>query len=163
MTKLYEISQEFNEVAKLADSEEMKEAVADTLEAIEAEFNDKAQALTSVMLNMDGDIKAIDNEIERLKARKSSIENRQNEMKNYLRNNMERCDISKITCPLFTINCVKGREVAVIDDESAIPLDFVNVETKIKPKKNDIAKALKGGEAVPGARLERTKSSIRIK
>lgn len=163
MQKLYELSQQFQELAALADIEEMQEAVTDTLEAVEGEFNDKAQALTTVLLNLNSDVDAIDNEIKRLQARKTTIVNRQNSMKDYLRENMERCDIKKISCPLFTITCAKGRETVVIDDENILPTDYLAIETKTKPKKTEITKALKEGLEIPGAHLERTKSSIRIK
>lgn len=163
MPKLYELSQQYQELSALADIEEMQEAVADTLEGLEGEFNDKAQALSAVVLNMDSDVEAIDSAIKRLQERKTAIKTRQQSMKDYLRDNMERCEIKSISCPLFTITCAKGREVAVIDSEEKLPEEFLSVETKIKPNKNEIAKALKEGAPIPGARLERTKSSIRIK
>lgn len=163
MQELYKLSKEYQELATLAEAEEMKEAVSDTMEALEGEFSDKAQALTTVLLNMDGEIEAIDNAIERLKTRKAVMEHRQHSMKEYLRDNMERCDIQKIACPLFTITCAKGREIVVIDQELDIPDEYMAVETKLKPNKTELAKALKEGKEIPGARLERSKSSIRIK
>lgn len=163
MTKLREISDQFKEIALLAEDDGMAEAVADTLEAIEGEFNDKAQALTSVLLNMDGDVDALDKEIKRLTARKTVIKNTQQRMKEYLRINMERCDIKRISCPLFTITCAQGREVVCIDNQDLIHNDYLNVKTSITPDKAAITKALKDGIVIPGAHLERSASSIRIK
>lgn len=165
MSKLYEISEQFTELAKLADSddENMKEAVATTLECIEGDFKDKAQALVTVVHNMDSDVDALDAEIKRLQARKKSIQNRQDSMREYLRDNMERTGIKKISCPLFTINCVAGREIAVINDESVIPDEYMAVKTEIRPDKAEITKALKDGAEIPGVSLDRAKSSIRIK
>ena len=165
MSKLYEISEQYAELAALADSddENMKEAVATTLECIEGDFNDKAQALVTVVHNMDSDVEAIDAEIKRLQARKTAIKNRQDSMRDYLRENMERTGIKKISCPLFTINCVAGREIAVINDESVIPDEYMAVKTEIRPDKSAIAKALKAGAEIPGVSLDRAKSSIRIK
>ncbi|NPW74976.1 siphovirus Gp157 family protein, partial [Pseudomonas aeruginosa] len=124
---------------------------------------EKGKALATVVLNMDTDVEALDREIERLNDRKRAIKARQDSMKEYLRENMEAAGIKKISCPLFSITCVEGREIAVIDDEKLIPDDFTEVKTEIKPKKVDIARALKEGKKVPGAHLERAKSSIRIK
>ncbi len=81
----------------------------------------------------------------------------------YLRNNMEASGISKIQCPLFSITLVAGRDSVAISDESAIPDDFLNVKTVISPDKTAIAKALKDGQEVAGASLQRGQSSIRIK
>jgi hypothetical protein len=76
---------------------------------------------------------------------------------------MEACEIKKITCPLFSITLVDGRDSVAISDESLIPDEFVNVKTVISPDKNAIAKALKEGIEVSGASLQKGKSSIRIK
>lgn len=165
VSKLYEISEQYSELQALADSddENMKEAVATTLECIEGNFNEKAQALVTVVHNMDSDVESLDAEIKRLQARKQAIKNRQDSMREYLRDNMERTGIKKISCPLFTINCVAGREIAVINDDTAIPDEYMAVKTEIKPDKAAITKALKDGVEIPGVSLDRAKSSIRIK
>ena len=165
MSKLYEITGQFKELAALADGadEDLAIAVRDTMGAIEAEFNDKALAVSHVILNFDADIAALDLEIDRLSERKRLISNRQKQIKDYLRENMEAAGISKISCPLFTITCAKGRESVVVDSEDCIPDDLMSVKTEIRPDKVAIAAKLKAGEEVPGCRLERGQSSIRIK
>lgn len=165
MSKLYEITGQFKELAALADGadEDLAIAVRDTMGAIEAEFNDKAVAVSHVILNFDSDIAALDLEIDRLSERKRLISNRQKQIKDYLRENMEAAGISKISCPLFTITCAKGRESVVVDSEDGIPDDLMSVKTEIRPDKVAIAAKLKAGEEVPGCRLERGQSSIRIK
>lgn len=165
MSKLYELTGQYQELAALAEStdEDMAIAVRDTLGMIEAEFNDKALAVSRIILNFDTDVSAIDAEIDRLQERKRLIVNRQKQIKDYLRENMEAASVTKISCPLFTITLAKGREVAVIDDETQLPDELMRVKTEISPDKNAIASKLKDGEAVPGAHLERGQSFIRIK
>lgn len=165
MSRLYEITGQFRELAALADGadEDLAVAVRDTMGAIEAEFNDKALAVSHVILNFDADIAALDSEIDRLQERKRLITNRQKQIKDYLRENMEAAGITKISCPLFTITLAKGRESVVVDDENSIPDDLMRVKTEIAPDKTAIAAKIKAGEEVPGARLERGQSSIRIK
>jgi hypothetical protein len=165
MSRLYEITGQFRELAALADGadEDLAVAVRDTMGAIEAEFNDKALAVSHVILNFDADIAALDSEIDRLQERKRLITNRQKEIKDYLRENMEATGITKISCPLFTITCAKGRESVVVDDVLKLPDELMRVKTEISPDKAAIAAKLKAGEDVPGARLERGQSSIRIK
>ena len=165
MTKLYDITGQFKELAALAENadEDLAIAVRDTMGAIEAEFNDKAVAVSHVILNFDADIAALDLEIDRLTERKRVISNRQKQIKDYLRENMEATGISKISCPLFTITCAKGRESVVVDSEDGIPDELMSVNTEIKPDKVAIAARLKAGEEIPGCRLERGQSSIRIK
>ncbi len=163
MTKLYELTEQFKELSTLSDCEDMKEALADTLEGIQGEFRDKAQAITGMALNMDADTYAIDEEIKRLTARKKTIQNRQQSIKDYLRVNMDRCDIKKISCPLFTITCVQGRNLVYIDNQDALPEEYLSVKTVIAPDKKAIEAVLKEGLEVPGAHFEKSKSSIRIK
>lgn len=165
MTQLYKIADQYREVAALADGEDENLAIAlrDTLQAIEGEFDQKAQAVVQIALNLDADVSAIDAEIERLKARKTALNNRASSLREYLRTNMEATGISKISCPLFSITLAAGRESVVVDDESALPDDLMRVKTDISPDKTAIAAKLKAGEEVPGARLERGQSSIRIK
>ena len=165
MSALYEITGQFRELAALADGadEDLAIAVRDTLGAIEAEFNDKAVAVSHVILNLDADVAALDMEIDRLTERKRLITNRQKQIKDYLRENMEATGISKISCPLFTITCAKGRESVVVDSEDGIPDELMSVKTEVRPDKVAIAARLKAGEEIPGCRLERGQSSIRIK
>lgn len=165
MTTLYTISKEYQELAALAENadEDMAVAVRDTMEGIEGEFQEKGKALAMVTLNMDGDLEAIQSQIDRLTERKRVVANRKESLKEYLRTNMEAAGITKITHPLFTITLGKGRPVVVVDDEKAVPDDYMNIKVTSAPDKAMIAKAIKEGIEVPGAHSEIGKSSISIK
>ena len=165
MTTLYTIAEQFKELAVLAETadEDLAVALRDTMEGIEGEFQEKGKAIAMITLNIDGDLEAIQSQIDRLTERKRIINNRKESLKEYLRSNMDAAGITKITHPLFTITCGKGKPIVVIDDEKAIPDDFVNVKVTSAPDKAAIAKALKDGKEVPGAHSEIGKSSISIK
>ena len=165
MSHLYEITGQFKELAALADGadEDMAVAIRDTMQGIEAEFNEKAIAVSHVILNFSADIAALDLEIDRLQERKRLIANREKSIKEYLRENMEAAEITKISCPLFSITLSKGRESVVVDSQDLIPDDLMRVKTELAPDKTAIAKLLKAGTEVPGAHLECGQSSIQIK
>ena len=163
MTALYKITESLQELAELSEVPDMAQAVADTLEAFEGEFEDKAVSITHYIRNLDSDVEAIDNEVKRLNERKKALKNKQESIKNYLRENMEATGVKKIECPLFSISCVAGRDVVHITDEAALPDDYVEVKSEVKPVKAEILKALKEGVEVPGASITKSKSSIRIK
>lgn len=165
MSALYELTGQFKELAVLMEDadEDMAIAVRDTMGAIQAEFNDKALAVSRVILNMDGDIEAVDAEIERLQERKRLMSNRKGQIIDYLRENMEAAEITKISCPLFTITLLKGRESVIVDDESQLEDELVSTKVVTAPDKKAIAERIKAGQDVKGAHLERGKSSIRIK
>lgn len=163
--KLYELTGQFRELTALAEGadEDMAVALRDTMGAIEAEFNEKALAVSHVVLNLDSDVAALDKEVERLTERKRLITNRKRQITEYLRENMEAAGITKIKCPLFTITLAKGREIAVIDNAERLPDDLMRVKTEVLPDKVAILAALKAGSDVPGAHIELGKSSVRIK
>jgi len=164
MSTLYQIKDKRLELLSLAEeSEDMAQAVADTMESIDGEFEDKAISLISVVSNMSGDVLAINSEIKRLEARKKSIENRQDSMTDYLKTNMEASGINKIACPLFTITLAKGRDVVQVDDLDSIPADYLNIKTSMTPMKKEILAKLKEGRKVPGASMVKSPNSIRIK
>lgn len=165
MTTLYTIAEQFKELAALAETadEDLAVALRDTMEGIEGEFQEKGKAIAMITLNIDGDLEAIQSQIDRLTERKRIINNRKESLKEYLRTNMDAAGITKISHPLFSITCGKGKPIVVIDDEKALPDDFVNVKVTSAPDKVAIARALKEGKAVPGAHSEIGKSSISIK
>ena len=164
MSHLYQITQQHRELQELADSEEVPmEALSDTFEALEGEFNDKAISVVHVVENMQSDVDAVDREIKRLSARKSALSNRRDSIREYLRTNMEASGITKIECPLFAITLAKGRDVVVVEDENLIPDDLVEVSVISKPNKREILKRLKAGDEIPGVRIEKSKSNLRIK
>ncbi|MFW3895326.1 siphovirus Gp157 family protein [Pseudomonas bharatica] len=165
MSNLYELTGQYRELAVLIQDadEDMAVAVRDTMGAIEAEFNDKALAVSRVILNMDGDIEAVDAEIDRLQERKRIMSNRKSQIIDYLRENMEAAKITKITCPLFTITLCAGRDSVIVDDEKLLDEDLVNPKVTMVPDKKAIAARIKAGQEVKGAHLERGQPSIRIK
>jgi len=155
MSKLYDIAEQYKNIQEMVDSddENMLVAIADTLEGIEAEFQEKAQAVVSTAFNIESGIDAIDAHIKRLQERKKTIQAKSEWLRDYLKRNMELTGINKIECPLFTITLSKAPQQAEITDESLLPDDYVKVETKVSPKKAEILKALKEGADVPGAIL----------
>ncbi len=160
---LYELTGQLKELEKLAEFEDMQESVADTIEAIEGEFNDKAVALISVSRTLDGNIESVDAEIKRLTARKKVLTNKKDSMVEYLRSNMEANDINKISCPLFTITLSKAKDMVVVDNEEEIPTDYIDIKMVKQPMKKEMLAALKAGDDVQGCHLGKSKRGLLIK
>lgn len=161
--KLYELTEQHNQLREIEESDDMAQAIADTFEALEGEFNEKAVSLISVVNDMGSDVAAIDTEIKRLQDRKKVISNRQDSLREYLRTNMEASGITKISCPIFTITLAGGRDIVLVTKEDDIPTDYLNIKTSVSPMKAEILKALKTGEVIPGVELGKSKPSLRIK
>lgn len=187
MTQLYAMTAQMAELAAMLDTDDdgLKQAIQDTMGAIQGEFADKADNIVMLRRNIEGDILAIDSEIDRLSELKRVKNNSITQLTNYLRQNMEAANITSIKRPLFNITLAKGSERVIVDKEDDLPDDFTVVNTSINPDKKAIAARLKEirahNEAVRArmeagedaeadlipdpvwAHLERGESSIRIK
>ena len=162
MSKLYDLTRQLIELSELANNPDVPpEALADTLEALEGEFEAKAISICHVLLNTDGDVAAIDAEIKRLQERKKYKVSGKERLKAYLRDNMQRLDMTKITSPLFTVTLRKPVKAVHVIDESLI--DDVYLKTTYTINKQAIAAELKSGGTVAGAELIDGKSGVMIK
>lgn len=160
MTKLYELTDNMKELEKLdLDSETM----ADSLEGLTGEFEEKARGILAFTENMNGDIDALDTQIKRLTERKNVLVNRKDRLRKYLLINMEASGITKIECPFFTASIRKGVESVSITDQQSIPDEYVKVEVVEKADKAAIKRDLKAGIEIKGASLVRGDNTITIK
>lgn len=163
MTALHQITKEHRELALLVERDELTaDDVRDTFEALEGEVSAKAASLVAVVDNIGADVKAVDDEIKRLQARKKVMTNKQQSLRDYLKMNMQATGISNIKCPLFSITLAKGRGVVVIDDEEKIPPGYRTVTKVVKIDKVQLLKDLKLFK-VKGAHIEKSDESLRIK
>lgn len=158
--KLYELTPQLIELSNMDATDE---AVLNTLECVQMDFNDKAVSIIKLSESLEADTSAIDNEIARLESRKKVILNRKKQLRDYLLHNMEAAGISKIECPLFTATLRAGSESVEVIDESQIPDEFVKVEIVEKIDKNAIKAAIRSGKEVNGAALKRGASTLVIK
>jgi len=187
MTDLYKLNAQMAELAVLADTDDegLRQAIQDTMDGIKGEFEVKADNVVMLRRNIEGDIDAIDKEVDRLNELKRIKKNTVGQLTDYLRRNMEAADIKSIKRPLFTITLALSPEKVIVDNEQAVPDEFVSVKSVITPDKKVIAVRLKEirdhNEAVrkrieagedaehellpepAWAHLERGESSIRIK
>ena len=132
MSKLYDLTRQLIELSELANNPDVPpEALADTLEALEGEFEAKAVSICHVLLNTDGDVTAIDAEIKRLQDRKKFKIAGKERLKAYLRDNMQRLDITKLSSPLFTITLRKPTKAVNIIDESLIAENFAKHQPQV--------------------------------
>lgn len=187
MTELYALTGQMAELAALADTDDegLRQAIQDTMDGIKGEFEVKADNIVMLRRNIEGDIDAIDKEVDRLNELKRIKKNTVDQISDYLRRNMEAADIKSIKRPLFTITLALSPEKVIVDDEKAVPDEFVSLKSVITPDKKTIAVRLKeirdhneavrkrmaAGEDAEAelleepswAHLERGESSIRIK
>lgn len=153
---LYQLTDNYREALDVLTDPEADlpiEAINDTLEALEGELEDKAINVTKFLRNMEATAEAIKAAEADMAKRRKALENRVKWLKDYLKTNMEACDISKIECPYFKLSIQKNPPAVNILDEVAIPEQFKEKVVTWKIHKNAIKDALKAGNNVPGAKL----------
>lgn len=157
---LYEIAAEYRQmVAALLATDADAQTVADTIEGesfpLELKAQNVAYAIKTLQANADA-IKSAEAEMEK---RRKAMENRAQNIREYLLACMELAGVQKIECPHFSIKVAANPASVVIEDERQIPGEYLRTPEPPPPApdKKAIAEALKAGQDVPGARLARGK------
>ena len=162
MENIYELTGEYLELLEMAsDPDTDPQALADTMESINAEIEDKADNYAKVIRSLSGDAEGIDVEIRRLQYRKSALLNNIDRMKGVLQTAMETTGKVKFKTALFSFNIQKNPAKLVLDDGAEIPERFLIPQTP-KVDNAGIKDALKAGETLDFAHLEQGQS-LRIR
>ena len=164
MTALFILAQEHRALAdKLHDLDLDEQTILDTLEGESTDLVEKGKNVAAIFRNLESDAKQIKEAEQQLSERRKAIEKRAEQLKNYLKTNMEVASISKIECPWFIVSIAQNQEAVTVDDESLIPRDyFKEIPATYQLDKALVKQAIKDGYEVPGARLTRG-TSLRIK
>jgi hypothetical protein len=155
-TPLYQLVRYQHELEALADSGDVPpEQIADTLEALEGDINEKAVNVAAFTQNLEATAQAVREAGKAMLSRADRIEKRAESIRAYLLFNMQAAGVSKIECPWFTLSTRKNPPAVVIDDETVIPPQFIvqPPPPSPRPDRDAIKRALKAGEDVPGCRL----------
>ena len=155
--KLYEISDQYAALMDMAD-DIPADALADTLESIQADFDEKAINVALVIQNLKSDENQLKEEIDRLTAKIKAIKARQDRLREYLLANMQAVKKMAIKSPLISITL--KRTPAKIDKSEDWESQFVNWAQENdrddllffydpEPDTKAIMKALDNGEDIP--------------
>lgn len=165
MANLYEITQDYMTIlAMMEDPELDPKTLADTMEAVEGELEVKAENYAKVIRNLEGDIAAIKGEVERLSAKKKTLENNIKNMKSALMMAMETTGKTKFKTELFSFGIRKNAPAVVMDEPyiENVPERFLKY-SEPTINKSAIKEAIQSGEDLEGiAHLEQS-TSLTIK
>jgi len=164
MSSLYQLDSEWTELQRMIeDGDTTQEEMADHLEAMDIEFEQKAHAIGCVLRNLEAEGAAIELECGRLDDRRNGLVKERQKLSDYLLASMQKREQKKVKTPLFTFSYRAPSKVAVIDDEATIPPEYFTVipETTRLNKKALLAD-LKSGD-VKGAHLGEGKTNLQIK
>ena len=169
--KLYEITENYRQLFETFDdcdelSDEEVQAYFDTLEAIEGEFDIKAENIACFIKELNGEVDLLTAEINSLKARKSSNDKLIDRLKDMLVDNMQAVGIKKIDRPMAKLSLRNNAQSVAFEKESSFiewakanNCDFLRFKEP-EISKTAVKQALQNGEEIPGAELVRTVSVI---
>lgn len=159
--KLYEIADTYRAFMAAVDAGEIPEdAVADTLDGIEGEFDQKVDNIACLIKELRLEAQAIKEEADRLTARQRQKQVAADRLARYLQANMQATGNGKIETARNRITIKKNPVSCKILDEDTV-LGFLQLhgmadcykqETTIK--KRELLARMKDGEEIPGAELE---------
>lgn len=165
MATLYNLTADYTALLELAeDPETDPKAIADTLEALGGEIEEKAEGYAMVMKELEAQETALKNEVDRLNARRLAILNNIRCMKLSLQDAMETTGKTKFKTTLFSFGIQKNPPSVVldVDDVYKLPKQY------LKYKEPDVDKAalirdLKAGKDLNGMAHLFQSESLRIR
>lgn len=165
--KLYELANDYLAFLNAVESGEIpEEAIADTLEAITASIEDKADNIACLLKNLDAECKAIKAEEDRLAERRKAKEKSHERIKQYLSDTLQRAGLDKIETARNCITFRKSESVEVNEDVffewAQKNRDDLLKYSKPTADKTAIKRVLKDGIEIAGAEL-RVNRNIQIK
>lgn len=133
------------------------------LDALNEDADKKIINIISLLKNMRLEFDMIEsaekNIIQRKRIYKTQLEN----LEEYLKSNMIKLGKDKVTNGLHSASVSKGRLKVVIEDETAIPSNFIRIkEVKSPDKESILARYSEDGECIPGVTYEHS-YTLRIK
>ncbi|PTJ29916.1 siphovirus Gp157 family protein [Staphylococcus simulans] len=157
MVRLFDLTESYQQVYDLIAEEGDEKALVDTLESIEDAFEDKADGYQAVIKSLEADNVAIDEEIKRLRQRKTTNQNGIKHLKESLQEAMVRTDKIKFKTALHSYSIANNPPSLDIETEKYIPTEYW-VSQAPKVNKKDLLADLKNGKEIKGVTVKQTQS-----
>lgn len=159
---LYELTDDYRSLLELAQNPDIDgQAIKDTLEALQGDIKEKADGYAKVISELSADTEKIAAEIKRLTERKTAIQNNIAYMKQSLTAAMVATDNIKFRTDLFSFNVQKNPPALIVDDEKAVPDEYL-IPQEPKIDKKAIIDFLKKGNETAYAHIEQSEG-VRIR
>ena len=157
MASLFDLSTDYQQLYDLIAEQEDEQILKDTLASINDAIEDKADGYVAVIKTLEGDNKAIDEEIKRLRQRKTSNQNGVKRLKESLQEVMEKTGKVKFKTALNSYNIANNPPSIEVTNESLIPKSYW-IEQAPKLNKKEILADIKNGIEIKGAEVIQTRS-----
>ncbi|MGX0298297.1 Mg2+ and Co2+ transporter CorA [Staphylococcus hominis] len=157
MASLFDLSTDYQQLYDLIAEQKDEQILKDTLASINDAIEDKADGYVAVIKTLEVDNKAIDEEIKRLRQRKTSNQNGVKRLKESLQEVMEQTGKEKFKTALNSYSIANNPPSLDITDESLIPKQYY-IEQQPKLDKKELLKVIKDGLEIKGVELKQSRS-----
>jgi septal ring factor EnvC (AmiA/AmiB activator) len=142
------------------------DVLADTLEAVEGEYEYKIESYCKIIKNLEADMDALKNEAKRLTDKRKNLENNIDRLKVAMFESMKATGKTKVKGTIFTAAIQKngGKQPLIVAEDATtdnLPDQLVIVTEK--PNLEAIRELLEAGKVVDGFTLGERGESLRIK
>lgn len=165
--KLYELSERYQKLQyQIEEGEIPEDAISDTLEGLEGELKIKADGIACMIKNLESEAIMIKGEaISQLNRAEIKLR-KAKKIKEYLKNQLEDCDIAKIETPRNKIQIKKNpKRLEILEgftNWAQEKADHLLKYREPEPNKTAIKEAMQRGEIVPFVKIK-SENRIEIK
>jgi len=152
---LFELSLNYQQVLSMIQEGE-SDRYEDTLEMLKDAIEDKVQGIHYVIRQLDGEINTLEKEKERLDKRINTRKNGIKRLKQYLQEEMKKCEMQKIETPMVTVWIQSNPPSVDIKDENKLDDEYL-VEQPKKVNRSLLIQELKNGKKIDGVKLIQSK------
>lgn len=167
--KLYEIGEEYRAFLAAVEAGDIPEdAIADTLEALDGAFEDKADNTACVIKELLSEAEAIKAEVDALNERAKTKKAHADKLHRYLFAQMKAMGKAGLESARNKLTIKKTPPACVIEDELALVAYLANtgmdeyIKCTLTPKKAELKKLVQDGAEIPGVSLQ-TEERLYIK
>ena len=149
---LYKLADDYNALMDLEGEEDIQDAL---LAIIGKDIERKAENICKLVTMLEASAAQFREEEKRIANRRKAMENRAENIREYMKNTLLEANIEKVEAGTFKVSISLSPGSVSIDDLEAIPPRFLTViPEQFVPDKNAIKAAIKNGEEVRGAHIE---------
>ncbi|ENL6203328.1 siphovirus Gp157 family protein [Staphylococcus pseudintermedius] len=157
MSSLLNLTDAYQQVYDRIAEQGDETVLIETLQSINDALEEKADGYVAVIKTLEADNVAIDEEIKRLRQRKTSNQNGISRLKESLQFSMESTGKEKFKTALNSYSIANNPPSLDVVEESLIPTEYW-VSQAPKLNKKDLLKDIKNGADIKGVEVKQTRS-----
>lgn len=132
---LYSITTEYQRlITAIEDGEIPEEAIADTIEGLSAEWNERAEAVTSAIKNLMAEADMIKAEESALKARRQAKENTAQRLVEYLSRSMQAIGCENYESARHSVSFKKSTAICITDENAFLTYALTEYPSAVRHK-----------------------------